>query len=126
MDERTYEEFVSWLRRVSKSSPPPGGIVAYYFGLFESEGGYMAYLTGSREYDPGDDSWIGREDYVPAEKYFELQERFPTGTDWRKVQRGVVGLVKRFIESPDAMGSCLAGAAGVVVGFDDGEVERVA
>jgi hypothetical protein len=126
MGERTYEEFANWFRRVNRSSPPPEGIAEFYVGLFESEGGYMAYLTGSSKFDPDDDGWVGREDYVPAEKYFEMHEGFPTGTDWRKVQRDVVGLVKRFIESPDSADSFLARASGVVVGFDDGEVERVA
>ena len=126
MNERAYEGFADWLRRISQSSPPPDDIAAHYFGLFESDGGYTAYLSGSREYDPGDDDWACREDYVPAEKYFVLREGFTAGTDWREVQRAVVGLVRRFIESPGSSGSFLAGASAVAVGFDDGDLERVA
>ena len=126
MNERTYEAFVDWLRRANQLSPPPEEIAAYYFGLFESEGGYMAYLNGSREYDPDDDDWACHGDYVPAEKYFELRDSFAAGTDWREVQRGMVKLVRRFIESPDSSGSFLAGASAVAVGFDDGDLERVA
>ena len=126
MDERTYKGFAAWLRRVAESSPPPGGMVAYNFGLFESTEGYMAYLTGSREYDPEDDGWACREDYVPDEKYFDLSEAFDTGANWREVLPNVVGMVKRFVESPEVAGTFLSGASAVTVGFDDGDLERVA
>ena len=126
MNERAYEEFAAWLRRVGQSSPPPEGIAAYNFGLFESEGGYVAYLTGSREYDPEEDDWACREDYVPAEKYFELRDLCAAGADWREAQHEVADMVKRFVQSPDSSGSFLCGASAVAVGFDDGDLERVA
>ena len=126
MDERTYEEFVAWLRRVAESSPPPAGIAAYNFGLFESRDGYVAYLTGSREYDPEDDDWACRQDFVPAEKYFDLSGAFDGGATWHEVLHNVVGMVKRFLGSPEFPGSFLSGASAVTVGFDDGDLERVA
>jgi hypothetical protein len=126
MDERAYREFAAWLRRVARSSPPPEGIAAYNFGLFESEGGYVAYLTGSREYDPEDDDWACREDYTPAERYVDLRGAFDEGATWREVQHGVVGMIKRFVESPEFSDSFLSGASAVTVGFDDGDLERVA
>jgi hypothetical protein len=126
MDERTYEEFAAWLRRVAGSSPPPAGIAAYNFGLFESKDGYVAYLTGSREYDPEDDDWACRQDFVPAEKYFDLRDAFDAGAAWGEVLQIVVGMVKRFVESPEFSGSFLSGASAVTVGFDDGDLERVA
>lgn len=126
MDERTYEEFAAWLRRVAESSPPPASIVAYNVGLFESTGGYMAYLTGSREYDPVDDDWACREDYTPAERYFDLSGAFKVGAAYRKVRGEVAGMLKRFVESPESSGFFLSGASAVTVGFDDGDLERVA
>jgi len=126
MNERAYAEFADWLKRVSQSSLPPTGIAAYYLGIFETERGYVAHLSGSREYDPADDDWACREDYVPAEKYFELRESFTLGTDWREVQRVLGSFVKRFIETPSSSGSFLADGSVVAVGFDDGDLARVA
>lgn len=79
MSQDVYEEFLKWLRRVNQSSPPPDDVVAYNFGIFESEGGYILYLVGSREYDPDDDDWACHEDYVPVEKYFEPPQKLAGG-----------------------------------------------
>ena len=121
-----YKDLAGWLERVSQSSPPPEDIVAYNFGIFESEGGYTLHLIGSREYDPDNDDWACREDYVPVEKYFELPKSFGNGGDWRGVQHKVVGLIKRFIGSSEPTGSPFTRASAITVGFDDGDLERVA
>jgi hypothetical protein len=125
MSGKVYEDFVSWLRRVDESSPPPQNIAAYNIGLFESDGGYTVYLIGSREFDSDDDDWACREDFSPTEKFFRLPESTFNGKDWREVQRAVAGFVKRFVESPESSGSFLAPASAITVGFDDGALERV-
>lgn len=126
MDDSAYRDFVAWLSRVRRSSPPPDGIAAYNFGLFESVDSYMAYLIGSRDYDPDDEDWACAEDYAPDEKYFPLPEDLTAGKDWRSVQREVARLVRQYLKSPEASGSFLAAATAVTVGFDDGNLERIA
>jgi hypothetical protein len=119
-----FENFSSWLERIGNNSPPPEGIVAYNFGLFEGADGYTVYLTGSREYDPEDDRWACSEDYVPAEKYFTLPTSFAR-KDWRSIQREVALLVRRFLDSPKSASSFFTPSAAITVGFDDGDLERV-
>ena len=125
MNETVYADFVNWLNRVSQSSPPPNNVVAYNFGIFESESGYILYLIGSREYDPDDDDWACSEDYVPVEKYFMLPKNLADGRDWQGVQREVVRIINRFIESPECKESFLAHASAITAGFDDGDLYRV-
>ena len=125
MSSSVFEDFSRWLERVGKDSPPPEGIIAYNFGLFEGGDGYTVYLTGSREYDPEDGGWACNEDYVPAEQYFMLPTSSGVRRDWRSVQREVALLVRRFLESPKSANSFLTPSAAVTVGFDDGDLERV-
>ena len=125
MSRNIYRDFESWLRRVRDNSPPAKNIAAYNFGIFESESGYTVYLVGSREYDPDDDDWACNADYAPSEKYFELPESYTGRKRWQGVQREVVRLVKRFLESPESEGSFLRAATAITVGFDDGSLERV-
>jgi hypothetical protein len=125
MDDNAYHDFIAWLDRLNRSDPPPDRLAAYNIRLFESQVGYMAYLIGSRVYDLDDEDWACNEDYVPIEKYFRLPKDLAAGKDWRDVQRQVRHLLKRYLESSESKGSFLATGV-VTVGFDDGNLERVA
>lgn len=120
-----FADFSGWLERVGKNSPPPQGIVAYNFGLFEGADGFTVYLVGSCVYDPEADEWACSEDYVPAEKYFTLPKNSAASGDWQSVRREVASLVRRFLESPKSNNSFLGSSAPITVGFDDGDLERV-
>lgn len=125
MEEDFEKEFAGWLGRAIEASPPPSGIVAYYVGLFESPGGSVAHLTGSRGFDPEDDGWACDEDYAPSEKYFALPWKISGPRDSRRVQSRVVRAVKAFLASPENRDTFLSAAAAVAVGFDDGDLVRV-
>jgi len=96
--ESTYALFEAWLEEVCASEKPGSDIVAYNFGLFEGENGYMAYLIGSTEYDEEDPDRACNEDFVPKRKYFSAPER---------------------------QASFLSTAQAITVGFDDGDLVKV-
>ena len=49
------EEIRHWIQQINDETILPSDIVAFNFGLFESEEGYCIYLTGSKFYDESDD-----------------------------------------------------------------------
>ena len=51
----TSDEIDKRLHDIALSEPPSEEIVAFNIGLFESDNGYMAYLTGSKEFGSEDD-----------------------------------------------------------------------
>ena len=114
-----------WFDRIGRTSPPPGDIIAFNIGIFETSNGYTIYLAGSREYDPGNDDWACQEDYSPTERYFELSPSYVCGKDWQQLEKDVIALVKGFLGSKPSPETFLANAMVVTAGFDDGELTRI-
>ena len=113
--------FGAWLAEVEAESIPQD-IVAVNLGLFETTDGYTAYLAGSRDYDPEDDSWACQEHFVPKSKYFPLTSTF-AGLPWEEVQAAYHRLLASYLA--DHPLSQLHRLAAVTVGFDDGDLSRV-
>ena len=61
------EEIRHWIQQINDETILPSDIVAFNFGLFESEEGYCIYLTGSKFYDESDDDWACDIDFEPIE-----------------------------------------------------------
>jgi hypothetical protein len=115
---------VAWLRRVCAGKRPPSSVIAFNIGLFETEGGYEAYLVGAKHFDPDDADWACDEDFTPKERYVMLPA--PRGkVTWKRVLRLAGDAVREFIASPDGASSFLGKAQAVTVGFDDGDLVRV-
>ncbi|WP_420346006.1 hypothetical protein [Pelagibius sp.] len=115
----------AWLGRVVEAECPPTTVIAFNLGLFETEEGCCAYLTGARRFDPDDDDWACDEAFTPSERYFPL-DRTPTGSeDWGYVRQQVIEALKAFLVSDVGRHSFLAKAEAVTVGFDDGDLFRV-
>ena len=112
--------FDAWLSTID-AEPLPSEIIAVNLGLFETATGYGAYFVGSRQFDPEDDAWACKEDFVPNAKYF------PVGAFRGMPWPDVANCYKRLLESYLAghPGSQLHRLAAVTVGFDDGDLERV-
>jgi hypothetical protein len=117
------EGVAAWLGRVTAASVPPASVVAYNVGLLETPRGYSAYLIGADHFDERSGDWACRESFTPAERYLALPRR--RGASWEDVHAAVVAAVREFLATPAGQASFL-GRAAVTVGFDDGELERVA
>ena len=125
MSKATLTQSVSaWLGRVSVTSAPPASVVAYNVGLLETKKGYSAYLIGADRYDERNGDWACRESFTPAERYLPIPGK--GFGDWQEVHAAVVAAVREFLASPAGRDSFLNRAEAVTVGFDDGELERVA
>ncbi|WP_299400465.1 hypothetical protein [Pelagibius sp.] len=115
----------AWLGRVVEAERPPTTVIAFNLGLFETEGGYCAYLTGAKRFDPDDDDWACDEAFSPSERYFPVDRTSTGAEDWDGFRQEVVEALKAFLASDAGRRSFLAKAKAVTVGFDDGDLFRV-
>jgi hypothetical protein len=120
------KEIAEWLCRLLSDQPPAKNIVAFNVGLFEIEGGYCAYLSGATEYDAASDDWACEEAYKPAEREFPLGKDLFPFPKWDEALVQFQGALKAALGRPELRNSPLSSAVAVTVGFDDGDLERVA
>lgn len=114
-----------WLAGIVAAEHPPADVIAFNVGLFQTDSGYTAYLTGSRAYDPDDDDWACDEAYAPTERYCPLPAA-TKGATWKDIHDRIAEELRTFLASPVGQASFLGRATAVTVGFDDGDLVRVA
>lgn len=115
----------NWLQDIIQTEKPSTSIVAYNFGIFETERGYTLYLIGSEEFDDDDSDWATNEDFTPKEKYLNLLQEEFRGLEWKQALDKVEKQIRDFLNSEENKGSFLAKAQAVTTGFDDGDLVRV-
>lgn len=116
----------SWLDRVASSETPLQSIVAYNVGLFETPDGFSAYLIGAASYDSESDDWACDEVFSPTERYLPLPSSKYPFASWQVALAAVAEAVRSALESPAVKESFLGRAHAITVGFDDGDLVRVA
>ena len=79
------EEIRHWIQQINDETILPSDIVAFNFGLFESEEGYCIYLTGSKFYDESDDDWACDIDFEPNRKYLMLASGSILNMNWKQI-----------------------------------------
>lgn len=114
------KDFLNWLNGITNR--PSGNIQAYWFGLFESEKGYVIYLTGSNNYDEVDDDWACNIDFTPENKYLDLGLK---GYKWEDVLDIATNLIKDFTKSEEYKKHFISKADHIAVGFDDGDLIKI-
>jgi hypothetical protein len=118
--------FESWVNGVLNNERPADDIIAYNFGIFESEKGYTLYLAGFKEYDKQNDDWaVGLGDFVPVENYFPLPKNEYKRLEWDEVQEKVSNMVKDYMGKDSFRNSFLDKAIAITTGFDDGDLLRL-
>jgi hypothetical protein len=110
-----------WLTNICKTETPDKSIVAYWFGMFESDT-YTLYLVGSNEYTPDDDDWACNADFVPREKYRALAGKGYSRLAWEDLLEKVKGELTDFMKTETFKTSFFADATAIAVGFDDGDL----
>ncbi|WP_333888152.1 hypothetical protein [Sphingobacterium siyangense] len=117
-----YQRFHEWLNNINKTEKIDNSIVAFNFGLFESEEGFTMYLNGSKIFDKDDDDWAANMDFEPKQKYFSFGTEFLKDKDWEDILKYSQCLVQAYIASEEFKTSIFAQAKAIAVGFDDGEL----
>lgn len=119
------ERIACWLSRLLTDAPPGSDIVAYNVGLFETEEGYCAYLSGSTKFDSTSDSWALEEAYRPSHREFPFPDDILAFPKWQDALSQFQSALSLALKRPELAHSVLARAQAVTVGFDDGDLERV-
>lgn len=122
---RTKENIIEWLGRMTQKESLDKDIIAFNFGLFEGENGYMIYLVGSKEFDDENYDWAANEDFTPQEKYLPLTGDEFKDLDWEQALNQVKQLLSEYINSDDFQKSLLKEAKAITTGFDDGDLHRI-
>lgn len=118
VDQRLHE----WVDNINKTERIDKSIIAFNFGLFESEEGFTMYLTGSKVFDEDDDDWATNMDFEPKQKYFSFGTVFLKDKDWEDILKYSENLVRTYIASEAFKTSIFVQAKGIAVGFDDGDL----
>jgi hypothetical protein len=119
-------DILEWLKRIVEAGAIPSRVVAFNVGLFETPEGFEAYLSGASRYDAADDSWAGEELFTPSERYLPLPAYRYGLTSWETALAAVACALRAALVSPALRDSFFSSAIAVTVGFDDGDLQRVA
>ena len=111
-----------WIKKLEDYSQPGKDIKALNFGLFESDEGFMIYLTGSKVYDYPNDDWATETDFEPIAlyKYLLLNTDDTKNLEWDQLLEKVKMALENVIaKHPNYH---LFKNRTVTVGFDDGDL----
>ena len=118
-------EFYQWIRSINANETPNNEIIAFRFGLFETENGITMYLVGSKEFDEEDEDWACNEDFEPKNKYLELPSEYVKGKKWENVLKDALIILRAFINSDEFKTSIFKNSVAIAAGFDDGDLNRI-
>lgn len=119
------QRFHEWVDNINETEKIDKSIIAFNFGLFESEEGFTMYLTGSKVFDEDDDDWATDMDFEPNQKYFSFGNDFLINKDWQDILKYAESLVQSYVKSEDFKTSIFAQAIAITLGFDDGELSII-
>lgn len=119
------EDIIKWIDNIQqRDGIPPKEVVAFNFGIFENENGYVLYLVGSFDYDENDDDWASLE--LPVESYRYLN--FPIAFKTKKWDL-ILSYCSNLLSELEAEGKLniplLQNAIAITTGFDDGDLIKI-
>lgn len=111
-----------WVIQTVKSNSIPDEIIAFNFGMYETEDGYCIYLIGSKHYDKDDDDWACDEDFVPTNNFLIIPFN-DKKDDWDVFLNKIVDIISSLITTCPELSPL--SSRYVTVGFDDGNLIRI-
>jgi hypothetical protein len=119
------EQFNDWMTRLTKTEKPSTDIIAFNFGLFETENGYTIYVIGAKTFDEEDADWASEVDFEPKDKYLEINPDETKGLEWNEVLEKAKVTIEQFVTSDKFENSFMRSAKAITTGFDDGDLLRI-
>lgn len=115
------KQIENWLQKLSQDNIDDNGIIALYFGIYETETGFCLYLIGSKEYDADDDDWACSVDFEPQGNYLSIDSTM----DWEQFLNTVSDIIEECINALLINRTKLFSNKIICVGFDDGQIIRI-
>ena len=111
----------NWLLKISQDNTEVNGIIALYFGIYETKTGFCLYLTGSKDYDANDDDWACSVDFEPNGNYLSIDSTL----DWEQFLNTVSAIIEECINELLISKAKLFSDKIIAIGFDDGQLLRI-
>lgn len=119
------EELINWLNRIEQiDGVPPVEVLAFNFGMYESENGYELYLVGGFEYDENDDDWACLELPEAEHRYWSLPPLMKA-FQWEDALQRVVDALSELEKEGRLAATFLKNAKAITTGFDDGDLIKI-
>ena len=119
------QELINWLNNIQKiDGIPPIEVIAFNFGIYESEAGYKIYFVGSFEYDENDDDWACIKMPTESHRYFDLPKELQI-----KDSDEILTVCAKSLTELEKEGNLkidlLKNAIAITIGFDEGELIKI-
>jgi hypothetical protein len=119
------EQLLVWLDNIEKiDGKPPKEVLAFNFGLYEGESGYMMYLAGGFEYSEDNDDWACIELPISEHRYFKLPENL-NGQGWESVLEYCANTLKELYSEGKLNRPLFENCIALTTGFDDGDLIKI-
>lgn len=119
------EKIINWLMNIQKvDGIPPDDVVAFNFGIYESEDGYKIYLVGSFEYDENDDDWACIEMPTKSHRYLDLPKELQS-KEWDEILNTCTTSLIEMEKEGKLNIDLLKNAIAITIGFDDSELIKI-
>jgi hypothetical protein len=116
---------INWLNNIQKiDGIPPKEVIAFNFGIYESETGYKIYLVGSFEYDENDDDWACIEMPTKSHRYFDLPKELQSKA-WDEILTACANSLIELEKEGKLKIDLFKNAIAITAGFDDGELIKI-
>ena len=114
-----------WFFKLCDEEKPGKDIIAYNFGLFDTDNCYAIYLIDSNEHEKEDQVSATKNDYEWPIEYYPLSKREYKDLKWDQVLDKIKSQLKEFINTEKFKNSSLAKAKAITIRFDDGDLVRM-
>lgn len=112
-----------WFFKLCDSEKPGKDVIAYNFGLFETDSCYAIHLVDSNEKE--EQNAVGKNDADTAFNYYPLSKKQYEGLEWKQVLDKIKSQVKEFLNTKKFKNSSFAKAKTMTIRFDDGDLLRL-
>jgi len=123
MSESVEAAVCDWLAAILEVESPPSSAVAFNVGLYETPDGFAAYLIGADHFDGESGDWASNPTYR-CDQHLQLTRARHGAPSWELIEKSAATATRRV--RLDQPGSFLGRATAVTVGFDEGDLQRVA
>ena len=118
-------EIVNRLNHIEEQDGiPPTEVIAFNFGLMESDQGFVMYLVGGFEYSEEDDDWACIDMPEKTYRYLRLPDSIQSAS-WEQVLEQSYATLKELESEGIFKHNMLRNAQALTTGFDDGELIKI-
>lgn len=119
------ENIIEWIDNIQQiDGVSPKEVIAFNFGIFEDENGYVLYLAESFEYDETDDDWASLELPVELHRYLKMPIEFAS-ENWDFVLENTSEVLKALEKEGKFDIPLFENAIAITTGFDDGDLIKI-